>query len=179
ARYTVTAGATDVLGHPGFYLAGAPFKFFPSPSGGSTAVLDGSGGLFLFDENSREIHPVEGGVEEVSFDQSEEKLLIRKNRSIEVLWLKPNRYQPFQPAGVKETIAAPDQTITGSAWLYEDNAHVAFSTAGGIFLTELDGRGGRNTVQLAHGGVSDLASSTVTPNALFFRRGKTTYRIDL
>jgi len=179
ARYDTAHQKTDIIGRPGFYLTASPLQFFPSLSYNFVAVLDPSGGLFLFNNATREIKAIEGGVRAASFDGEENKLLIQKDHSIDVLWLGENRFQPFQKAGTRDGILSVEETIKEAAWFYGDNAHVAFRTQDGIFLTEIDGRGGRNTVQLAPSGAANLATSPALPNAIFFKTGKTSFKIEL
>lgn len=179
ARYDGASGVTDVIGRPGFYMTEDSLRFFPSASGNFTAITDPSGGLFLFKNEERRIHAIEGGVRAISFDGEEEKLLIQKENSIDILWLKENRFQPFQKAGAKETIITMEEQIKNAVWFYGDNAHAAFATRDGIFFTEIDGRGGRNTAQLSAGPAADLVSSPALPNAIFFKKGKVAYKVEL
>lgn len=179
ARYDSANETLTTVGRPGFYLTTSRLRFFPSPSGLYAGVIDNSGGLFLFDAARNEIRPVDGGVKTVWFDQDEEKLLIQKAQSAEILWLKANRYQPFQEAGAKETLLALDRPIEETRWLYQDNAHIFFRTANGIFMTEVDGRGGRDTIRLVSGRTSGLISHPDFPNTVFFQDSGVTYQIEL
>ncbi|MEK7082506.1 MAG: hypothetical protein AAB915_02405 [Patescibacteria group bacterium] len=179
ARYDTLQGTTDTVGRPGFYLTEEAVQFFPSPSGDFTAILDPSGGLFLFSDSAREIKTVAGGVRAALFDGEEEKLLIRKEHGIDILWLKENKFQPFQKAGAQENIITLEEVIKDAAWFYGDDAHLAFATRDGIFFTEIDGRGGRNTAQISAGPAAEIAADPAVPHAIFFKKGKTAYRIEL
>ena len=179
ARYDTLARTTDTIGRPGFYLTLRPLQFIPSPSGNIVAILDSSGGLFIFQDSTREIHPITGGIRAIAFDSREEKLLMQKERGIDILFLKENKFQPFEKAGFIENLLTTEHAVKESAWFYRDDAHIAFRTADGIFFTEIDARGGRNTTELVADTASNLMTSRAIPNAIFFRKGKATYKIEL
>jgi len=177
ARFNAANEKTDILGHPGFYLAPGTWRWLKSPDG-NLVIIDPSGGLFLL-KNSGNIIPVDGGVKDVSFDSRGRKLLIQKEYTLEVLWLQDNIFQPFQKEGTRETIISLKEPIRDSSWFYGDDAHILLRSGGGIFLTELDGRGGRYTVELVSGKSDGLLTSPVIPNAVFYKEGGVWFKIEL
>jgi len=177
ARLNLETNETKIMGRPGFYLSSVAVKFVKSPKG-EVAIIDPSGGLFLLNA-AEEIKPMEGGVKNVYFDGKGAKLLIAKSGSIEVLWLADNPNQPFQKRGKRETILQLDSIIKDVRWFYKDNAHIFILTDGGVFLTELDGRGGRNTVELTSAPTDKIFTATDFPEAVFLQRDKAFYRMNI
>ncbi|MBI2056085.1 MAG: hypothetical protein HYT37_01790 [Candidatus Sungbacteria bacterium] len=178
ARRASTSKTLDILGRPGFYLANNPFTFAASPQN-DLLIIDPSGGLFFLSANDRSLHVIGGGVKYARFDKNGEKMLAVKENEILLHWIKDNTYQPFQKAGSEETIFNRDAPILDAVWFFETNAHIAIRTAEGIFLTEIDGRGGRNTSEVVSGKTDELFTSPSLPNAIFYRKNKTWFRIEL
>ena len=87
------------IGRPGFYLSDASAQFSQTPNG-DVVILDSSGGLFLSD-GSTNIQTITGGVRQFALDSGAKKMLIRKERSLDVLWLEDNAFQPFEPRGTR------------------------------------------------------------------------------
>ena len=167
----------EALGRPGFYLAKTPARFIRSQRG-DIAIIDSSGGLFLITTEKR-IIPVDGAVIDARFDLRGDKLLIQKEQELLLLWITENRIQPFQIKSAKETIIKTPSQILQSSWFYQSSAHVAIRTEEGIFLTEIDGRGGRNTHELVPGTTEDFFTSPDDPNSIFFKRNKTWFRTEI
>lgn len=178
ARKSQTAEAIEILGRPGFYLAKGTFAFTASPQG-DLSILDPSGGLFFVSTSEPSLRVVSGGVKQARFDKSGEKILVVKENEIFLHWIKDNTYQPFQKAGSEESILKLDTPILDAAWFFETNAHAAIRTAEGVFFTEIDGRGGRNTSEIISGKTDELFSSPEIPNAIFYRKNKTWFKIEL
>lgn len=167
----------ESLGRPGFYLNKKPIRFIDTPRG-ETMLIDSSGGLFLLDD-TRQLMPIDGGVIDVRFDSKGEKALIIKERELALLWLSANRYQPFQKKHERETLFVINEVIKDARWYYGDNAHMVFHTNEGIFFTEIDGRGGRNTMELISNRADDLLTFPDSPNTIFFRQKNTIYKIEI
>lgn len=178
ARFDSVPGEVESIGRPGFFLDRKPFQFFAGPRG-ITAIIDSSGGLFLFDETAGMIRPIASDVRETRFDTAGEKLLIVKDQTIDVMWLLDNNRQPFQKAGVIETVVATGDTIRQGLWYYETEAHVVYRTRAGVFIAEMDSRGGGNTAQLVSGPVDEIITSSLTPRTVLYRKEKNVYKIDL
>jgi hypothetical protein len=176
-KYNISEDTQEILGHPGFFLSRKPMKFIKSP-GGEIAILDESGGIFLTDLTTN-VQAIDGGVREIYFDNSGEKALLVKEFEIKILWVRDNVYQPFQKRGTLESILSLSSPLNEARWLYLDNAHIVIRATTGLFLTELDGRGGRNTIELASDKTDELFTSPQIPNAVFFRKGKEWFRIEL
>lgn len=177
AKKDLADNATATLSRPGLYLNTAPVKFLESPRG-EIALIDPSGGLFIITSSGR-VEPIEGGLLSVYFDGNGDKLLLVKERSIEVLWRSDNPYQPFQKAGTKEKIMEFTFPVEDSRWFYGDNAHIFIKAEAGIFMTELDGRGGRNTVEIISGKKDELFTHPDLPHTIFFRKGKIWQKIKI
>ena len=177
ARYASDSQELATIGRPGFFLDKEPLRFVAGA--GIFAIIDSTGGLFLYDEASRVVTPVTSEVREVAFDTEEEKLLIAKEQGIEILWLKDNTYQPFQPKGMIEAIVTETTPIREAHWYYGTDAHAVYRTRQGVFLTETDTRGGGNTVQLLDSPGDELIPSPAFPNAIFYKKGKTVFKIEL
>lgn len=165
-----------IIGNPGFFMTKTPFQFVASPAG-DLAIIDSGGGIYLV--RDRELKTLEGGARSVVFDPEGKKLLVRKEKSVEVVWLKENRAQPFQKAGTREFILNANNEITDAQWFDKENTHIVLSTKEGIYLTELDGRGGRQTSELFSGKNEAFLVPENRPNSLFFKKGKIWYKIEL
>ncbi len=177
ARLNPDTKVSETIARPGFYLSENPMKFILSPRG-EVVLIDSAGGIFFLD-SANTINPSGSEALNIRFDSKGEKMLIHKERSVEVRWLADNRYQPFQKKGDEEIILRLDSPISDARWFYKDDAHIVIRTADGIFLTELDGRGGRNTFELLSGKTDELLTGPEIPESIFFRKGKIWYKIEL
>lgn len=177
SRFDPAADSIEILGRPGFYLSGKKAQFVSSPTG-EVVILDSGGGIYLIG-NGDEITTFNGGAEKVAFDEDGEKLLIKKETSVEMLWMHENRYQPFQKKWAREEILKSEEPIIEAQWFFGDNAHIVIQTKDGLFLTEVDGRGGRNTVELFSGKTDEILTSPSASDAVFFRQGKIWHKIEL
>lgn len=177
AKIDVSTKQVATLSRPGFFLGEGTWSFGSSPSD-QLAIIDPSGGLFLVNPDGV-ISPVEGGVKKVYFDEEGEKLLILKERELQMLWLADNPEQPFQKSGTKEQVLSLDSRISDARWLYEDNAHMVIRSRDGIFLTELDGRGGRNTVELLSRPVDEIRTIPQISDTIFYKLGKNWFKIEI
>jgi len=171
-------GQIRTVGRTGLLLVkNRPLRMASSPND-EVAIMDSAGGVILIDDNENMI-PLTGGVKNLQFDARGDKLLLQKDGSIEVVWRRDNKYQPFQREGVQETILTLRSTVHDAQWFYGDNAHVVFRTDEGIYMTELDGRGGRNTAELVSGKTDGLITRPELPNAVFFKKGNGYFKIEL
>lgn len=177
AKFSPDEETLETIGRPGFYLTDVPLRFFQSPSG-DIVILDSGGGVFLLDTEGK-ITTAGGDATNIYFDSDGDKMLIQKRQSIEVRRFADNTYQPFQKRGAEETILRLDSPIRDARWFYQDDAHIVIRTDDGIFLTELDGRGGRNTAELVSGKTDELLTGPEIPDTIFFRKGKTWSKIEL
>lgn len=177
ARRDPATGAVRTIGRPGFFIGKTPFRFFLGTA--AVGVIDSSGGLFLFEERSGQIRAVAAGAEDMLFDEDEERVLIRKERGIDILWLQDNKRQPFEKAGMLETVATLNVPIREARWFYATGEHIVYRTRNGLFLIEIDGRGGRNTAELVSGATDEIFTFSALPGAIFYRIDKTIYKITL
>lgn len=168
----------EIIGRPGFYLKEELFRFVSSPQG-TVAIIDSLGGVFILDKSTSSILTADSGVKSAFFDERAEKLLLAKENSLGVFWLAPNQTQPFQKKGTREEIFKINSPIQSADWFYGDNVHIVLRTDSGIFITELDGRGGRNTFELVSGKTDGLVTLPEIPNSIFFKKGKNWYKIEI
>jgi len=186
-RYDLAGREIATIGRPGFFLTDTPLKFVSgrglpgqAPAGqGLIGVIDSAGGFFLYEESSGALQPISSGVKEALLDAQAEKLLLHKDESIEIVWLKDNRHQPFQKKGTVEIIVKAAGAVREARWFYSTGAHVVYRTVLGIFFTEIDGRGGRNTAQLRTAAADELFTFPSLPNTIFYKEGSAAYRIEL
>ncbi|MDP3769787.1 MAG: PEGA domain-containing protein [Candidatus Sungbacteria bacterium] len=176
-RINPLSNEITTIGRPGFYLVEQPAQFSSSPDGG-VIILDASGGLFLSDGITT-IQTITGGVREFSLDNTGQKLLIRKDQSIDILWLRDNAYQPFEKRGMRQEIFSSNSLIQDSAWYFDDNAHVVIRLFEGIFFTDIDARDGKNIFTLFTKKTDELVTVPQIPASIFFRREKIFYTISL
>lgn len=177
ARYDIAATQIISIGRPGFFLTGTHLRFIAGQA--YLAIIDPSGGLFLFDENAGTLAAIAGNIKNVAFDSTEEKLLLVAEQSISILRLDDNTHQPFQKKGAIEQIISADQPIREAAWLYKTDSHIVVRDRDGVSLTEIDRRGGANTAELVAGSVDEIATFPAVPDAIFYRRGKMIFKIAL
>lgn len=174
-RVDSSSKEVTTIGRPGFYLAEIPARFSQSPNG-DIIILDASGGLFLSDGVTT-IQTITGGVREYAFDSTARKMLIRKDQSIDILWLQDNTFQPFEKRGAREEIFSNDSLIQDSAWYFDDDAHVIIRTQDGIFFTDTDARDNKNIFTLFTKKTDELLTVPEIPASIFFRKGKIFYTI--
>ncbi len=179
ARYDMATKVITSIGRPGFFLTNTRLRFVAGPGQKFVAILDSSDGLFLFDEDASTLSPVAGNVKEVSFDGTGEKLLLARERSADILWLADNTHQPFQKKGALEEIISRDWQIREARWLYKTDSHIVWRDRDGVFLTEIDRRGDAATNELVAGPVDEIAAFPSLPDVVFYRRGKTIFKIEL
>ncbi len=177
ARLSRDTGTIATIGRPGFVLDDGPLRFIIGAQ--RIALIDPSGGLFLYDKDAGTLTAVASEILDASFDGKEEKLLLRKRQSIAVLWLADNSYQPLQKKGILEEVLTDTAAILEARWFYATDAHVVWRMRDGIYFAEIDHRGGINKTEL----VSDIADELLTypsvPNAIFWRIGKNIYKTEL
>ncbi len=165
------------IGRPGFYLTDTPAQFAETRDG-RIVIVDASGGFFLSD-GFMTIQTITGGVRQFLFDSNGKKILLRKNQSVEILWLEDNAFQPFQPSGTREQVYSGDEMIDDADWFYKDDAHIVIRSAVGLLLSDIDPRDGKNIVNLFAKRTDELITIPEIPDSIFFRRGKTFYTIAL
>ena len=170
-RINPVSGEIETLPNPGFSLASTSVRFLGSPND-DIALLDASGDLFLYQNSAQTFATLARSVAHPHFDLTGQKILFIKDHELRMIWLDDNRYQPFQKKWLEEKILRLSSAIRDGAWWYGDNAHIVFRTDDGIFLTELDGRGGRSTVELYTQAVDEILTISDSPNSIFFRQGK-------
>lgn len=170
-------GAIQTLGRPGFYMAHQPFAFVPSGAG-DLAVLDSAKGVFFLSRDGK-LSTITGDARAVAFDAAVQKLLIVKEKSVEVLWVADTAYQPFRPAGEREEILRLDDRILEAWWYHGDSAHVIVRTPGRVLVVDVDGRGGHAVAPLAEEKVDRIVTVPDLPAAVFLKKGKAFFTLSL
>ncbi|MBI3420742.1 MAG: hypothetical protein HY006_01640 [Candidatus Sungbacteria bacterium] len=169
----------ETIGTPGFSLSGdKQARFIPALNTDAVAILDAADDLFLLEKQDI-LRKVTNRVYTVLFDERAQKLIFVRPPGIEVIWLEDNRYQPFQKRDTRESVLRLNEPILDIALWYGDDAHLAIRTNDGIFLTELDGRSGRNSVELVSKKTDELATIPAFPNTIFYRIKQTWHSIEL
>lgn len=169
----------EIIGRPGFYLKDASFQFVKSPAR-ETLIIDSAGGAFLLDDQISKITTIDGGLATAHFDEKGEKLLLVKKGEINILWRADHTLQPFQKKGAREEILkTSNSSIEEAQWFYGDNAHIIIKTPAGIFMTETDGRGGRNTIELFSEKIENIETDPQFPDALFIKRNGVWYKMEI
>jgi hypothetical protein len=177
AQYETASGKITSIGRPGFFLTDERLRFVAG--GKFVAIIDPSGGLFLYDESTGTIDPVTGGVSDAAFDSEENKLLVMQEHILSILWLADNTHQPFQKKAVLEEIVSTDSAVRQARWFYKTDSHVVWRSRNGVFLTEIDRRGGASTGELVAYPVDEIGTFVSLPDTVFYRRGKNIFRMDL
>lgn len=151
-------GDTKILGRKGLFLdESRPAKIIPSPLGNAVALLDSSGGLFVYRPGSdAELQIISGNVRGVDFNSGEDRMLFWDDHRLWIYWLKDNSRQPFDIGGTKKQIFFSDDEIL-NAYLNSEGTYIVFSTPKGIFMAETDIRGGINTYTLVNSPIESFA----------------------
>jgi len=177
ARMASDSGVIATIGRPGFVLDGGPMRFIAGQR--YLVIIDPSGGLFLYEKGAGILTAAASEVTDVSFDDAEQKLLLRRAQSIAALWLADNPYQPLQQKGIVEEIISGTVLIHDARWLYGTNAHIIWRTQDGLYFAETDLRGGLNKTELLSGITDELITHPSFPDTIFWRKGKTLYKTEL
>lgn len=177
AEFNLNQKTIKVASRPGFFLGGPGTAAFLASPRGDIAILDAGGGVFSLDAEGK-FEILGGGAKKSYFDAAGEKLLIVREQNLEVIWRSDNPHQPFQKKGARDLVFDTKSEILDARWLYLENAHIVIQTREGIFLTELDGRGGRNLIELTPWKTDEIATTPESPKTVFYRKGKVWYKIE-
>lgn len=177
ARLSRDTAAIATIGRPGFYMEGRRVRFVSGRQ--YIALIDASGGLFLYEKSTGTLTPAASDVQNAAFDGTESKLLLQRRQNIAVLWLDDNPYQPLQKKGITEEILSEDGTIFEAQWFYATDAHILWRTRRGIYFAEIDRRGGLNKTELFSGTADGLFTYPSLPHTVFWRTGKSLYKTEL
>lgn len=178
ARLNQSDFSIHTIGHPGFYLNSKGVEFIKSERG-DLFILDSGSGLYMLDSFDHTLKTITGGVTSIAFDERHIKLIMKREQSVDVMWLEDNTDQPFQKDGTREPLMASQAPIRDAVWYFGDNAHVVIHTREGVFFTEIDGRGGTNTVMLMSGNVDEIHTTPEAPTKIFYLKGKVWYTIEI
>lgn len=171
-------GNVKVLGRKGLFIdKEKPVRIIASPSG-NVAVLDSSGGLFVYRPGvDAELNIIAGNVAGVDFDDKDSRMLFADSRRLWIYWLKDNRAQPFDIGGTKKQIFSSDDDVR-QAYLNSGGTYAFFSTKNGIYMTEVDSRAGANTHQLVRSGVDSFVVDKEAAN-IYWTKEQFLYRASL
>ena len=150
AKLNIDTNEVKIIDRPGFFLSDEPAEVKFS-SKGDLFLIDSSGGLFFVSRQEEDIiHPVAGEVRGAEFDSEGKKLLFWTPNEIKIFWVEPNIYQPFQKEFAIEPIFKIDSGLQEAGWFTKDDFHIIIRADSGVYITEIDGRGGRNTIELTN-----------------------------
>lgn len=144
----LVSGKTDQLNQ-------TPVEFFDfssqilRSSGGFTAFINNKKQLYLYANGEKVFKKIGDNVQYASFSDDNKKLMWQNKNEIYVYYLKDIAVQPRKKEGETELITRFSGPIGAMSWFSYDNEHIFFVADGMLKLTELDGRDGRNTVDIA------------------------------
>ncbi|MBI1888664.1 MAG: hypothetical protein HYS15_01900 [Candidatus Spechtbacteria bacterium] len=108
------------------------------------------------------------------------RLLIATKDSLIIRWLRDVHVQPFHDVGESVSLLpAKSLPIFDALWLTKDNEHVLFSDQNSIKVTELDGRGERNTATLVDNIQATHLSYDESRDIVYYLARNTLYFISL
>ena len=106
---------------------------------------------------SPELAQVDSGARGMMFDKTGAKLLVWKEQEIFVHWLKEQEQQPQRAKNERSKIVLwPEVTIKKAIWQTNTYEHIIFSTQNGLFLSDVDNRGGLNIQKITDGPIIDF-----------------------
>lgn len=155
-----------VLGRKGFFLGTEPAKMNESKNG-DIYLTDSSGGLFFIKKDEIEIEPIDGAVLGAEFDADAKKLLYWKENELHVLFLKDESYQPYRKNGAHIIIPAPNEKIKKAVFYGSDHEHIIVLTEKGIFISDIDERGGFFVKKIIDGHVQNFIYSVENQKLLW------------
>ncbi|OGZ97260.1 MAG: hypothetical protein A3G49_04230 [Candidatus Sungbacteria bacterium RIFCSPLOWO2_12_FULL_41_11] len=191
ARTGLDGKNTEVLGRQGVYLSKEAAKIGESKNG-DIYLIDASGGLFFMQNGGTEIQPFDGAVLGAEFDSEAKKLLYWKESELHILFIKDESYQPYRKAGTHIKIPAASEKINPStssgltlskvervkkaAWYDDDNEHIMVLTQKGIFVSDIDDRGGFFVKKIIDGFAQNFIYSTQNQK-LYWSDGRMVYEM--
>src|SRR3990167_949555 len=159
---------------------------------GDIYLIDASGGLFFMQNGGTEIQPFDGAVLGAEFDSEAKKLLYWKESELHILFIKDESYQPYRKAGTHIKIPAASEKINPStssgltlskvervkkaAWYDDDNEHIMVLTQKGIFVIDIDDRGGFFVKKIIDGFAQNFIYSTQNQK-LYWSDGRMVYEM--
>ena len=111
-------------------------------------ALGKSNRLYLLGFGEKIFKLIEIGAKNAEFALDNKKLLYYTDSELWVMYLEKILIQPYKETGEKELITRFAEKIKSAIWYPEDNEHIIFVIGNTIKITELDGRGKRNTFDL-------------------------------
>lgn len=146
---------------------------------GHRALIDNKRALYLYNDETRVFEHLADNTINVSFSPDGKKLMYQNNNEIYVYYLKDIRIQPYKNRGDKELITRFSKPILNIAWFSYDNEHIVFSADKIIKLTELDGRGQRNTYDIIGAENSSRIIYNTANDYIYFLDGTALKRVTL
>ncbi|OHA04516.1 MAG: hypothetical protein A2934_02285 [Candidatus Sungbacteria bacterium RIFCSPLOWO2_01_FULL_47_10] len=167
----------EVLGRKGVYFSGNNARMHGSPEGG-VYLIDESGGLFVMENDDLEIQPQDGSVLGAEFDAKSRKLLYWKEGEFFIVYLKDEQYQPYREKGTRVVIPFSGGKIKNAAWYGADGEHIVFLTDDGVYITDIDGRGGYDIKKIIDGTIRNFFISAKNKR-LYWDDGRMVYETSL
>ena len=175
AKNGLAGNKTEILGRKGFYLSADTAKISKSKNG-DIYLIDASGGLFFMKNGELEIQPLDGQVLGAEFDSETKKLLYWKESELHILFLKDESYQPYRKDGTHIKIPAVGEKIKKAAWHGGDDEHIIVLTQNGIFVSDIDERGGFFVKKIIDGFVQNFIYSSQNQK-LYWSDGRMVYEV--
>ncbi|KKU52940.1 MAG: hypothetical protein A3A28_05585 [Candidatus Sungbacteria bacterium RIFCSPLOWO2_01_FULL_47_32] len=130
------------LGRKGAFISSTGMAKMGKSSNDEIFLIDELNGLFIARSEELEIEPVDGGVLGAEFSKDGKKLLYWKESELDIILLDDEQYQPFRVKNTHIKIPAPGERIAKAVWYGGDGEHVLTQTQNGLFVSDIDGRGG-------------------------------------
>ena len=124
------------------------YKIGISPDQNFIFAIGKSNRLYLLGFGEKIFKLIEIGAKNAEFAPDNKKLLYYTDSELWVMYLEKILIQPYKETGEKELITRFAEKIKSAIWYSEDNEHIIFVIGNTIKITELDGRGKRNTFDL-------------------------------
>ncbi len=140
------------------------------------AIIDDK--LYFFEPETKIFRKIGDQVEQIAFSENKEKLFWRTPNKIKVIWLEQDLEQPIRERYNIELILESLDNINQAVWLYKTNRHIIFTTEDEVRITELDGRGTRNTIDIGSFEQPQLFFNEFN-DYLYILSQKTLYKINM
>ncbi|TSC68465.1 MAG: hypothetical protein G01um101466_446 [Parcubacteria group bacterium Gr01-1014_66] len=173
ARMNRQDSSIDILGRPGFVMTKTSLRFAEpvrNQNGDEIVILDSEKGLYTIEEQGAVPQPT-GTIEKMFYSRDGRRLFLIKEKSIELLWRKDNRTQPFQTKNTREVIASTTTPILEAFLLYTDDGHLVLRTKEGVFLVDIEAQSVTTPFPLLEEKVEQIFTLDTFPAFLFVRRG--------
>lgn len=135
--------------------------------------------LYLLNEKVSIVQKFADEITSALVSSDRKRLLIVTKDSLIIHWLRDVHVQPFHDAGESVSLPAGSLPIFDALWIAKDNEHVLFADQNSIKVTELDGRGERNTITLVEDTAATNLSYDESRDILYYLAQNTLYSMNL